>query len=77
MTGRKMSLSKFKNTKIIQCMVCRPKKPDHNTIKLKINNRRKTGKYKKKKSGNKTIHSSITNGSKKESKGGKKSFLKS
>ena len=26
-------------------MVCRPKKPDHNTIKLKINNRRKTGKY--------------------------------
>ena len=73
MTGRKMSLSKFKNTKIIQCMVCRPKKPDHNTIKLKINNRRKTGKYKKK-SGNKTIHSSITNGSKKESKGEKKVF---
>ena len=36
-----MSLSKFKKTKIIQCMVCRPKKPDHNTIKLKINNRRK------------------------------------
>ena len=53
-------------------MVCRPKKPDHNTIKLKINNRRKTGKYFKKKSGNKTIHSSITNGSMKESKGKKK-----
>ena len=42
-----MSLNKFKKTKIIQCMVCKPEKPDHNTIKLKINNRRKTGKYKK------------------------------
>ena len=50
-------------------------KPDHNTIKLKINNRRKTGKYKK--SGNKTTHSSITNRLEKESKGKNKSFLKS
>ena len=66
-----MSLRKFKKTKITQCMVCRQKKPDH--IKLKINNRRKTGKYKK--CGDKTTHSAIINGSK-DSKGEKKSFLK-
>ena len=41
-------------------------------FKLKTNNRRKTGKYKK--CGDKTTHSSITNGSKKESKGKRKLF---
>ena len=43
-------------------------------FKLKINNRRKTGKYKK--CGDKTTHSAITNGSKKDSKGEKKKLFK-